>query len=184
VARLTELERRLERALREQRGSYVQAGALFKSIRDNGSDGRPFREYVQDRWDVSVKTAYALIQASDVASSLPDDIHLPQHHAQLLFRFDQKMRMRIAKKIAPMSAREATRHVMELWDELTATESNAKRQKNPASALATLMGGVERVNAADILLVEQALGRMSAKDRRSAMRRIQNASAKLADLGT
>jgi hypothetical protein len=187
--RFEELEA-LEDAIRAQLDrsydSYRDAGAAFKTIRDQhlykerGFDS--FSEYVAVVHEMSVKTAYEEIRASEVADDLPTTIRLPQRHAQLLWRFDRKRRREIAKEIRTMSARDATGHVLRRWQELTGQRKPRRRKQEPGSELRKFMRAIRELPGCDAALVEEELAGLSKRDRERAAREIKAAHAIISKL--
>jgi hypothetical protein len=176
---LRELEQGLDDALANSRGSYRDCGQLFRTVRDEKlfreAGYRSFRDYVSERWDMSVKTAYAFIQAADVAKDIT--IPLPQHHAQLLFRFNRQTRKRLAREIQSLSARDATNRVLQ---EIGGRPGGRKRKPpEPMTELRRFMSAIQTVIACDVQAVDVAIAALPAKDRRKAKQAIVRARARL-----
>lgn len=124
---LGELERRAEQGLYRD---YQQAGEALRAIRDGGlyrATHRGFGAYVEERFGCARSTAYALIQAAEVAADLSarsDTVRVPARHAQLLFPFPSDVRLALANVIGPLTVREAQALVLTL----VSGDATARRQ--------------------------------------------------------
>jgi hypothetical protein len=111
------LEERVEqRVFRDWR----EAGEALERIRDERMyepEYPSFRAYVERRFEMHRQTAYSYIRAAVVARDLAScdaALRLPQRHAAMLYRFpDADTRYALARTIAPLSFREATRVVLD-----------------------------------------------------------------------
>lgn len=93
----------LEAIVQEYARAYERAGEALKAIRDEQlylDEFDTFEEYVNDRWGVSARRGYQLIEASEIAKRCEPVVQIPtERAARALSGLTPEQQIKVAKRV-------------------------------------------------------------------------------------